>query len=188
MHAILAPRYALSTAPGYAMRSAPRDAIPGMKTVEEVRRQRLQMLRDEYGTLAALNEKLELGKRDSTLSQYLNQSTGTKTSKPKVMGSPMARRLEQVCGKEVGWMDTDPDLEEAAAAYRSFALQILAKANPALGGGPITLAAANLPLQAHELLTKDDEKRVQEKQRRQQLQKEKPRKTTKPGKPSKPAA
>lgn len=86
---------------------------------------RLQMLRDEFGTLAALNDKLNLDKRDSTLSQYLNQSTGTKTSKPKVMGSPMARRLEEVCGKEIGWMDTDPQLQASAAAYEVIAAQVL---------------------------------------------------------------
>lgn len=96
-----------------------------MKTVEEVRRERLQLLREEFGSLSALNKKLELSVRDSTLSQYLNQSTGTKTDKPKVMGSPMARRLEQACGKEVGWMDTDPQLEAAAAAYEAIAAQVM---------------------------------------------------------------
>lgn len=96
-----------------------------MKTVEEVRRERLQLLREEFGSLSALNKKLELSVRDSTLSQYLNQSTGTKTDKPKVMGSPMARRLEQACGKEIGWMDTDPQLEAAAAAYEAIAAQVM---------------------------------------------------------------
>jgi hypothetical protein len=94
-----------------------------MKVVEDVRRERLQLLREEFGTLAALNEKLGLNSRDSTLSQYLNQSTGTKSEKPKVMGSAMARRLEQACGKEVGWMDTDPELEAAAAAYEAIMTQ-----------------------------------------------------------------
>lgn len=107
---ILAPRYALSIAPGYASDLAVRYVIPAMKTVEEVRRERLKLLRDEFGSLSALNAKLELGSRDSTLSQYLNGSTGTKTKKPKEMGSAMARRLEAACGKDAGWMDTDPAL------------------------------------------------------------------------------
>lgn len=68
------------------------------------------MLRKEFGTWTVLNEKLDLDARDSTLSQYLNKAKGTKSAKEKVMGSAMARRLEQVCGKEVGWMDTDPVL------------------------------------------------------------------------------
>lgn len=100
----------MSIALGYATSLAARNVILGMKTVEEVRRERLQMLRTEFGTWSALNEKIGLIARDSTLSQYLNQSKGTKTSKPKVMGSVMARRLEEACGKEIGWMDTDPAL------------------------------------------------------------------------------
>lgn len=115
----------MSIAASYARANARRYVIAAMKTVEEVRRERLQLLREEFGSLSALNAKLELSARDSTLSQYLNQSKGTKTGTPKVMGSPMARRLEQACGKEVGWMDTDPQLEAAAAAYEAIAAQVM---------------------------------------------------------------
>jgi hypothetical protein len=83
-----------------------------MRTVEEVRRLRLQELRDECGgKWSPLNDRLGLTKTDSTLSQILNASTGSKTSKPKTMGSPLARRLEAAFGKELGWMDTDPDCQ-----------------------------------------------------------------------------
>lgn len=81
-----------------------------MKTVEEVRRQRLAMLREEMGTLVALNDRIGLDKRDSTLSQILNSAKNSRTGKGKEMGSPMARKLEAACGKEMGWMDTDPAL------------------------------------------------------------------------------
>lgn len=81
-----------------------------MKTVEEVRRQRLEMLVDQFKSLVALNVKLDLDKRDSTLSQYRNKSENSKSGTPKAMGSDLARRLELACGKEVGWMDTDPTL------------------------------------------------------------------------------
>jgi len=81
-----------------------------MKTVEEVRRLRLTLLKEEFGTLVAINEKLGLDKRDSTLSQIVNSAKNSKTQKGKEMGSPLARRLEGACGKDVGWMDTDPDL------------------------------------------------------------------------------
>lgn len=107
------------------------------------------MLRDEFGTLAALNDLLGLGKRDSTLSQYLNQATGTKTSKPKVMGSPMARRLEKVCGKEIGWMDTDPQLQASAAAYEAIAAQIL--------HSTASQEAAKVNLAPHERFSATDE-------------------------------
>lgn len=86
-----------------------------MKTVEEVRRIRLKMLVHEAGgTLADLNRITGKTHRDSTYSQILNQSAGSKTDKPKTMGSPLARSLEQHCRKPVGWMDTDPDLSDEA--------------------------------------------------------------------------
>lgn len=83
-----------------------------MRVVEEVRRVRLQQLIDErfHGSQAALRKKIGLGATDSTLSQVLNRSTGSKTKKPKTMGSPMARKIEALCELESGWMDTDPDL------------------------------------------------------------------------------
>ncbi|GAB2913874.1 hypothetical protein [Paralcaligenes ginsengisoli] len=86
-----------------------------MKTVEEVRRIRLKMLINEVGGRAAdLNRATGKIDRDSTYSQILNQSLGSKTGKPKQMGSPLARELEIARNKEVGWMDTDPDLSNEA--------------------------------------------------------------------------
>lgn len=107
---ILAPRYAMSIAPRYAQCKAVRCAILDMKTVEEVRRERLSILKNEAGSLVALNEKLGLNVRDSTLSQILNGAKNSKTGKPKEMGSKLARDLERATGKDVGWMDTDPAL------------------------------------------------------------------------------
>lgn len=80
-----------------------------MRTVEEVRRLRLAQLNEAAGGWAAMNEALDLAARDSTLSQIANQSQGTKTKKPKTMGSLLARRIEVAFKKPVGWMDTDPD-------------------------------------------------------------------------------
>lgn len=86
-----------------------------MKTVEEVRRIRLKMLINEVGGRAAdLNRATGKIDRDSTYSQILNQSLGSKTGKPKQMGSPLARELEKARHKETGWMDTDPDLSDDA--------------------------------------------------------------------------
>lgn len=68
------------------------------------------MLRKEAGSLVALNEKLGLNARDATMSQILNQATNSRTGTPKQMGGKLARELERACGKEVGWMDTDPQL------------------------------------------------------------------------------
>jgi len=91
-----------------------------MKVVEEVRRLRLAELRAEYGTFAAINAKLERTSTDATLSQIANSSSGSKTNKPKTMGSPQARLIEEKLGKPVGWMDTDPALIDATAASWPF--------------------------------------------------------------------
>jgi len=82
-----------------------------MKTVEETRVARLRMLIAEVGSTAALNRLAERNERDSTLSQILNGALGSKTGKPKTMGSDLARTLESATGKPRGWMDTDPKLQ-----------------------------------------------------------------------------
>uniref|UniRef100_A0A193SBN0 Uncharacterized protein n=1 Tax=biofilter metagenome TaxID=1070537 RepID=A0A193SBN0_9ZZZZ len=87
-----------------------------MKTVEEVRKERLAELRKEFGSFAAINEKLGRIPTDSTLSQIANASVGSKTKKPKTMGSEQARSLEAALDKPKGWMDTDPELLRAASA------------------------------------------------------------------------
>ena len=89
----------------------------GMKTVEETRLARLLQLREEHGSLAKLNALLGLSARDSTLSQIVNGSAGSKSGKPKTMGSPMARRLEEACQKERGWMDLNPDFDDASGPH-----------------------------------------------------------------------
>ena len=80
-----------------------------MRTVEEVRLERLRMLVKEFGTLAALNRATGKPERDSTYSQILNGSLGSNTGRPKTMGSAMARQIEDVLAKPQGWMDTEPD-------------------------------------------------------------------------------
>jgi hypothetical protein len=79
-----------------------------MRTIEEVRLARLQQLVKEAGSQAKLKDRLGMKATDSTLSQYLNESKGSKTDKPKAMGSVMARRIERALDKPGGWMDTDP--------------------------------------------------------------------------------
>lgn len=98
----------MSIAPRYATEVAWRCSITNMKTVEEIRRTRLAMLVKEIGSLADLSEKVHKSRRDSTLSQIMNGAIGSKTEKPKTMGSELARRLEAAFNKEPGWMDNDP--------------------------------------------------------------------------------
>lgn len=79
-----------------------------MRTVEEVRRLRLEQVRQIHGTWTALNRALELDPRNATFTQIVSEKT------KKEMGSALARRLEALVGKPVGWMDTDPDLDAQA--------------------------------------------------------------------------
>jgi hypothetical protein len=82
-----------------------------MQTIDETRRQRLQILIDRHGTLAALNEALGLARTDATLSQIKNKSAHSKTGTPRCMGDPLARRIEEKLDLPLGWMDTPPKPE-----------------------------------------------------------------------------
>ncbi|WP_321289270.1 hypothetical protein [Alcaligenes phenolicus] len=122
-----------------------------MKTVEEVRRIRLKMLIKEVGgTAADLNRATGKNDRDSTYSQILNQSLGSKTGKPKQMGSPLARALEEACGKPLGWMDTDPDLSNDSwpfSAIPKSKLLTLERADVIRLESAMRVAAKNLGLE-----------------------------------------
>lgn len=102
-----------------------------MKTVEEVRRTRLAELKSEFGSFAAINAKIDRLPTDSTLSQIANASLGSKTKKPKAMGSDQARLLEEKLQKPRGWMDTDPELLRGTSLSQptlSNALEVVANA------------------------------------------------------------
>lgn len=103
-----------------------------MKTVEEVRRERLAELREEFGSFSAINTRIDRLPTDSTLSQIANASVGSKTKKPKAMGSDQARLLEEKLQKPRGWMDTDPALIGSAGPERPSLEQALAHIGAAL--------------------------------------------------------
>lgn len=75
-----------------------------MKTIGEIRRDNLEILLLRFDSLADLNEKLELARTDSTLSQIRNRSTSSR-GKPRAMGDPMARKIEAALKLDPGWMD-----------------------------------------------------------------------------------
>lgn len=95
-------------------------------TIEDIRYANLLVLIGEHG-LKGLASMLGHSST-STLSQLRNRSPDSKTGKPKNVGTPLARHLEKVCNKEIGWMDklhpdvsTDPPnkftVNEQRAAY-----------------------------------------------------------------------
>lgn len=102
-----------------------------MRTVEEIRRARLLELKERLGSWAAMNKALERTTTDSTLSQIANQSAGTKTDKPKTMGSPQARAIEAALHLERGWMDNDPDASRGPWPFAQVSPEQFAQLDPA---------------------------------------------------------
>ena len=67
------------------------------------RRRRLAILVKEAGSQAALSGKT--GKSPAQISQWTRALPDSKTGKPRSMSKEIARELEVLCGKPLGWMD-----------------------------------------------------------------------------------
>lgn len=80
-----------------------------MRTVEEVRQQRLLKLIEDAGSIQAVAEKMS--KSHSQISQLKTMAPHSTTGKPRVIGSDLAREFETKFDKEVGWMDHEPSLD-----------------------------------------------------------------------------
>lgn len=83
-----------------------------MKTIEEIRRARLEQLRQEVehlGGFAEINRRRETNPRSAQLYNIAAANRGSKTGAPMTMGSDLARSIEAAMGKPRGWMDSDPD-------------------------------------------------------------------------------
>lgn len=76
-----------------------------MKTVGDLRRENLELLVEQFGTLEGVASAV--GSTSIYLSQVRNQAIDAKTGKPREMGALMARRLEAAAEKPRGWMDQE---------------------------------------------------------------------------------
>jgi hypothetical protein len=83
-----------------------------MQTVHETRRQRLGMLKKQYGTWADLNQAIGWEKTSSRLSQIYSATIRSDRGKPFVMGDETAREIEDALSLTTGWMDTPPTYAE----------------------------------------------------------------------------
>lgn len=89
-----------------------------MKTVEETRRDRLQMLVNRFGGekdgMANLCEALGMARNNTAgLTRILNANVRhDRDGDPYEMGSKKAREIEVKLDLPVGWMDTPPTLTE----------------------------------------------------------------------------
>ncbi|EHQ4619954.1 hypothetical protein KQ096_002510 [Salmonella enterica] len=76
-----------------------------MQTIEEIRRDWLLELIRQYKTIANLNIALGRTRTDATLSQLKNKAADSKSGRPRGMGSPLAREIEEKLGLEHGSLD-----------------------------------------------------------------------------------
>jgi hypothetical protein len=75
-----------------------------MRTIDDVRHDRLLELIQEAGSIQALADKL--GKSHSQISQL--KTRARRGEGRKSVGTTLAREIERTLGKPEGWMDTDP--------------------------------------------------------------------------------
>lgn len=78
-----------------------------MRSVADIRKENLIVLRERFNTLAELNKALGRGTKDSTFSQVINGIKDTRTGKPKNLGDRLAREIEAKLSLGYGWMDVD---------------------------------------------------------------------------------
>lgn len=76
-----------------------------MQVIGEIRRENLERLIEQFGTMDALAS--EVGTSPIYLSQIKNRTKSSKSGRRREMGTALARRLEAALGKPDGWMDQD---------------------------------------------------------------------------------
>lgn len=79
--------------------------IQSMKTIEDIRHEWLLELIRQHKTIAELNVALERPRTDGTLSQIKTKQADSKTGKIRIMGSDLARDIENKLGLETGTLD-----------------------------------------------------------------------------------
>ena len=99
-----------------------------VELIEEIRRARLLLLINEYGTIAALAQRLD--RQPAQVSQWKNASIDNKSKKPRTMKSDTARWIEEKTGKPSGWMDQPVRQRQSYGAEQRAASYSDAKLTP----------------------------------------------------------
>jgi hypothetical protein len=118
MGAILLPNgYNLSMPSGNFHVYPMGNTTPGMLTIAETRRARLEELIAKYGgKIANLNEALGYARNDTRLARVRNANARSdRPGKVFQMGDPQAREIEERLQLERGWMDTPPGFDYATS-------------------------------------------------------------------------
>lgn len=85
-----------------------------MKSIDQIRRNNLVLLRQEFGSLRGL--AVILNRDESQVSQWIQGSKNSGTGKPRGMRSETARYIDDCTNKKSGWMDADHSGESNVAA------------------------------------------------------------------------
>lgn len=106
-----------------------------MRSVNDIRKENLIVLRNRFKTLADLNLAIDKRKTDSTLSQIINGAKDTRSGNIKNLGDRLARDIENKLSLGYGWMDQDHsgDPPEDKNLITLNRLNIEAGCNPAGG-------------------------------------------------------
>jgi len=80
------------------------DAKNAGTTIEQVRREKLELLIQQYGSVTSVAFKLGHN-TPAQVSQWRNAAVDSKTGKPRTISNASARLIESRFGKPLGWMD-----------------------------------------------------------------------------------
>lgn len=119
-----------------------------MKTIDEVRRENLAaLIKRDFSNPIGLGGQTalarHLGREPSQIGQWVRGAPHPSTGKPKGMSDDTVRMIEDKCGLQRGWLDTDhsngdgsdvPSRQgNSASASHDVALQVIESASSALG-------------------------------------------------------
>jgi hypothetical protein len=104
--------YVKASSTGKFFFSTVKGPILNMQTIQETRRQRLGMLKAQYGRWSELNVKIGWERTSARLSQIHSGTIRSDRGTPYTMGDDTAREIEKSLELEEGWMDTPPSLAE----------------------------------------------------------------------------
>lgn len=102
--------------------------IGRMKTIAEIRLENLELLIGEFGTQEKVAELA--GTSPVYLSQIRNAAADSKTGKVRQIGDPLARKLEEGCNKEIGWMDNPQIPHTYRGGQIAAALAVMERMDP----------------------------------------------------------
>lgn len=84
-----------------------------MNPIELIRHANFLQLLEEIGGTKRLADLYEC--EENYLSQIKNRSIDSESGRPKSIGSRVARKLERLCQKPKGWLDTNHQNQDQAA-------------------------------------------------------------------------